>query len=120
MSIADASWRQPLNVILIQIPLMADQKSAWDKMIRSSEGVELTVRQKGFISAEFGYSTDVDGNLTWNALEKWETKEDFVNYNSIPERQEGSDFIHTSRSVMAGAPVLLWLDDVTAYNPEKA
>ena len=75
-----------MNTILIQVPISTAKKAEWDAMVNSPEGFALVSEQKGFISAEFGYSTDEEGNFKWNLWEKWETQEDFANYNSIPER----------------------------------
>jgi hypothetical protein len=50
-------------------------------------------------------------------LEKWKTKEDFANYNAIPERLEDSKFIQTFMAVMVGAPSISWLDDVEFWQP---
>ena len=55
-----------MNTILIQVPLWTAKKAEWEAMLNSPEGIALTSKQKGFISAEFGYSTDEEGNLKWN------------------------------------------------------
>jgi len=55
-----------MNTILIQVPLSTAKKAEWEAMLNSPKGIALTSKQKGFISAEFGYSTDEEGNLKWN------------------------------------------------------
>mgnify|MGYP001181451235 FL=1 len=106
-----------MKTILIQIPLLADKKAEWDLMINHPEGIALTRKQKGFISAEFGYTTDVDGNLMLNLWEKWETQRDFENYNSIPERLEDSKFMQSFGAVAAGPPSMLWLQEFNSRFP---
>ena len=106
-----------MKTILIQIPLLADKKAEWDLMINHPEGIALTRKQKGFISAEFGYTTDVDGNLMWNLWEKWETQKDFENYNAIPERLEDSKFMQSFGTVAAGPPSMLWLQEFNSRFP---
>lgn len=106
-----------MNTILIQVPLSTAKKAEWEAMLNSPEGIALTSKQKGFISAEFGYSTDEEGNLKWNLWEKWETQEDFANYNSIPERLEDSKFMQTFLAVMEGPPSMVWLDGFKTRSP---
>ena len=98
-----------MNTILIQLPLITDKKAEFEAMLHHEEGIVLTSKQKGFISAEFGYTTDEEGNLKWNLWEKWETQEDFANYNQIPERPLGA--------ILAGPPSMLWLDEVGSRSP---
>ena len=106
-----------MNTIIIQITLQSDKKSEWQTLLNSAEGIALTSKQKGFISAEYGFTTNDAGDLVWNLWEKWEAKEDYDNYNAIPERLEDSKFMQTFVSVMAGAPTMLWLDDVKLFKP---
>ena len=47
-----------MNTILIQLPLITDKKAAFEAMLHHDEVIALTSQQKGFISAEFGYTTD--------------------------------------------------------------
>lgn len=104
-----------MYTITIRIPLKVEKRPIWDDMLKSSDGLDLARRQKGFISAECGYTTDGVGNLVWHSWEKWETKEDFFNYNAVAERQEGSRFIRTSLAIMSGTAELFWLEDVVSY-----
>ena len=106
-----------MNTILIQLPLITDKKAKFEAMLHHEEGIVLTSKQKGFISAEFGYTTDEEGNLKWNLWEKWETQEDFANYNQIPERLDDSKFMQTLNAVLAGPPSMLWLDEVDSRSP---
>ena len=69
-----------MNTILIQLPLITDKKAEFEAMLHHEEGIALTSQQKGFISAEFGYTTDDGGNLKWNLWEKWETRENYEQY----------------------------------------
>jgi hypothetical protein len=39
---------------------------------------------KGFISAEHEFSENENTGLTWHLWEKWETKEDYLNYDASP------------------------------------
>ena len=106
-----------MNTILIQVPLSTAKKAVCEAMLNSPEGIALTSKQKGFIFAEFGYSADEEGNLKWNTWEKWETQEDFANYNSIPERLEDSKFMQTFFAVMDSPPSMLWLDGFETRSP---
>ena len=75
---------------LVQIPIIAEKKSEWAAMMSSPLGGPFTKKQTGFVSAKSGFTTDQEGNVTFTAWVKWETKEDFINYVSTPERSEGS------------------------------
>ena len=95
---------------LVQIPIIAEKTSEWAAMMSSPLGGPFTMKQTGFVSAESGFTTDQEGNVTFTAWVKWETKEDFINYISTPERAEGSKFHTTMMSVLAGQPSVLWIE----------
>ena len=94
---------------LIQIPIMAEKKAELDAMLFSPVGFAHTMKQKGFVGGEPGYTTDEDGNVTFVIWGKWQTKEDYYNYLATPEHSEGSKFSETMRAVMTGHPSLLWV-----------
>jgi quinol monooxygenase YgiN len=71
----------------------------------------------GFISAEGGFTEDEEGNIVWNLWEAWENKEDFDNYNTTPERVEGSEFMTEFLTLLSGALSMLWLNDFARVNP---
>ena len=106
-----------MDTILIQLPLITDKKAEFEAMLHHEEGIVLTSKQKGFISAEFGYTTDEEGNLKLKLWEKWETQADFANYNQIPERLDDSKFMKTLNAVLAGPASMIWLDEVDSRSP---
>ena len=100
-----------MHTILIAVPIQKDKKQELLDLIRSPVGHPFTKTNKGFISAESGFTEDEEGNVVWNLWEAWENKEDFDNYNATPERVEGSEFMNKFPTLLSGAPSMLWLDD---------
>ena len=76
----------------------------------SQNGLPYTKSMQGFISAEFGWTKDDEGNSVWNLWEKWETKEDFEKYDATPPRTEVSEFGKIFSDCAAGVPSQLWID----------
>jgi len=101
---------EQIQTYLIQIPIMDGKKAELEAMLFSPEGVAFTEKQKGFLSGESGYTKDRDGNLSFVIWSKWETREDYTNYLSTPERSEGSKFVQTMMAVIAGPPSVLWVE----------
>ena len=69
-----------MHTILITVPVQKDKKQELLDLIRSPIGHPFTKTNKGFISAESGFTEDEEGNVVWNLWEAWENKEDFDNY----------------------------------------
>ncbi len=100
---------EQIQTNLIQIPIKAEKKAELDAMLFSPVGFAHTMKQKGFVGGETGYTTDEEGNITFVIWGKWQTKEDYYNYLATPERSEGSKFSQTMRAVMTSSPSLLWV-----------
>lgn len=108
-----------MKVVLLHVPLPADKKYLWESFIlKTNLGLSFTQKQKGFISAEYGYATDIRGNLSWNCWEKWETKEDFDNYHA---KREESGFMEVVWDIIDSdtAPGPLWIEDLETMTAEK-
>ena len=81
--------------MLIQFPIKREKKETWVSLLQSDSGLPYAKNMKGFISAEYGFSDNENTGLIWHLWEKWETKEDYLNYDASPQRQEGSKFMDT-------------------------
>ena len=58
-----------MHTILITVPVQKDKKQELLDLIRSPIGHPFTKTNKGFISAESGFTEDEEGNVVWNLLE---------------------------------------------------
>ena len=71
-----------MHTILITVPRQKAKKQELLDLIRSPIGHPFTKTNKGFISAESGFTEDEEGNIVWDLWEAWENKEDFDKYNN--------------------------------------
>lgn len=73
-----------MYVRLLQFPVDSkDKKKELENLFKSSQGLEFTKKQKGFISTEYAWSNYPKDIWTLWLWEKWETKEDYDEYLKI-------------------------------------
>ena len=99
-----------MHVILLQFRVANPQKKEeLEQLLKSPEGLAYTQSQKGFISVEFGWTKDANGNETWWGWEKWETKEDFENY--VAKRREDVEWANKFFSI-TDSQKPLWIENL--------
>ncbi|REK59992.1 MAG: hypothetical protein DWQ49_07125 [Bacteroidetes bacterium] len=103
-----------MQIIFIQIPLHKSMKDEWESFVKSPNGLEFTSKQKGFISAEYGYAIDINDKLTWNCWEKWESREDFERYHA--ERNESGFLAELDKLIERNAPGPVEIMDYEVLN----
>ena len=101
------------ELFFAEIPLAEGKKEDWIDIVNDPKGLALTKTMPGFISAEMAFRTNDAGQHSFLLWEKWETQEDYANYNNHPDRKDDCEFMQRFFSCVDGEPKMGFCETVS-------